>query len=220
MIPRRGPRSAIAATGGDAAGMRILFLSHYFFPEGNAPATRVHELGRRWARMGHDVTVVTCAPNVPSGVVYPGYANHAYRRERVDGIDVRRVWTFLAANAGSGRRIANYLSFLLAGGLAGLCARRPDVVIATSPQFFCGWAGVIVSTLRAGRRSCSRSWTCGPIRSRRSARCATLALAADPALARRLGDAGYERIATRYTYDRLAQNYANLLARLIGGDRR
>jgi glycosyltransferase involved in cell wall biosynthesis len=26
--------------------------------------------------------------------------------------------------------------------------RRPDVVIATSPQFFCGWAGVFVSRLR------------------------------------------------------------------------
>ena len=50
--------------------MRILFLSHYFAPEGNAPATRVHELTRRWARAGHDVTVITCAPNVPAGVVY------------------------------------------------------------------------------------------------------------------------------------------------------
>ena len=128
--------------------MRILFLSHYFFPEGNAPATRVHELGRRWARMGHEVTVVTCAPNVPSGVVYPGYANRPYRRESVDGIDVRRVWTWLAANAGSVRRIANYVSFLLTGGLAGLCARRPDVVIATSPQFFCGVAGMLVTRLR------------------------------------------------------------------------
>ena len=43
---------------------------------------------------------------------------------------------------------------------------------------------------------------------------ATLALASDPDRARRLGDAGYERIATRYTYDRLAQEYADLLARL------
>ena len=25
---------------------------------------------------------------------------------------------------------------------------RPDVVVATSPQFFCGWAGVLVSRLR------------------------------------------------------------------------
>ncbi len=128
--------------------MRILFLSHYFFPEGNAPATRVHELGRRWARMGHEVTVVTCAPNVPRGVVYAGYANRLYQREVVDGVDVRRVWTHLAANEGSVRRIANYVSFLLTGTLAALAAPRPDVLVATSPQFFCGLAGGLASSLR------------------------------------------------------------------------
>ena len=48
----------------------------------------VHELCRRWARMGHEVTVVTCAPNVPRGVVYPGYANRLYQREIVDGVEV------------------------------------------------------------------------------------------------------------------------------------
>jgi glycosyltransferase involved in cell wall biosynthesis len=42
-------------------------------------------------------------------------------------------------------------------------------------------------------------------------------LAADPTLARRLGDAGYERIATRYTYDRLAGEYSELLGRLHAG---
>ena len=52
--------------------MRVLFLSHYFTPEGNAPATRVSELTRRWVEAGHQVTVVTCAPNVPDGVVYEG----------------------------------------------------------------------------------------------------------------------------------------------------
>jgi colanic acid biosynthesis glycosyl transferase WcaI len=128
--------------------MRILFLSHYFFPEGNAPATRVYEMSRRWVRMGHEVTVVTCAPSVPRGVVYAGYANRPYQREVVEGIDVRRVWTYLAANEGSGRRIANYLSFLLTATVAALATPRPDVLIATSPQFFCGWAGVLASGLR------------------------------------------------------------------------
>jgi hypothetical protein len=128
--------------------MRVLFLSHYFFPEGNAPATRVYELSRRWVRMGHEVTVVTCAPNVPRGVVYDGYRNRLYQREQVDGVDTRRVWTWLAANEGSVRRSANYLSYLLAATPAALAAKRPDVLIATSPQFFCGWAGVLASGLR------------------------------------------------------------------------
>ncbi len=128
--------------------MRVLFLSHYFTPEGNAPATRVYEMCRRWALQGHRVTVVTGVPNVPSGVVYEGYANRLFQREVVDGIETRRVWTWLAANRGTVRRTLNYLSYLVAATLAGCLAPRPDVVIATSPQFFCGWAGALVSRFR------------------------------------------------------------------------
>jgi glycosyltransferase involved in cell wall biosynthesis len=128
--------------------MRILFLSHYFHPEGNAPATRVTEMTRRWVAAGHDVTVITGAPNVPDGVVYEGYRNRWRARESHAGVEVVRVWTYLAPNKGTLRRIANYVSFMATAALAGLFVRRPDVVIATSPQFFCGWAGVIVSALR------------------------------------------------------------------------
>ena len=130
--------------------MRILFLTHYFHPEGNAPATRVTEMTRRWVARGHDVTVITGAPNVPDGVVYPGYRNRLVQRETHDGVRVVRVWTYLAPNKGTARRILNYVSYMLSATLAGLFVRRPDVVIATSPQFFCGWAGVLVS--RARRR--------------------------------------------------------------------
>ena len=128
--------------------MRVLFLSHYFAPEGNAPATRVSELTRRWVEAGHQVTVVTCAPNVPDGVVYEGYRNALFQREDVAGVDVIRVWTYLAANKGTTRRILNYVSYMLAALLVSLFLKRPDAVIATSPQFFCGWAGVLVSRLR------------------------------------------------------------------------
>jgi len=128
--------------------MRVLFLTHYFHPEGNAPGTRVYELCRRWVQMGHDVTVITGVPNVPDGLVYEGYENRWLQRECIDGIETIRVWTYLAANKGTTRRILNYLSLMISATLAGLRVRKPDLVIATSPQFFCGWAGVWVSRLR------------------------------------------------------------------------
>lgn len=128
--------------------MRILFLTHYFHPEGNAPATRVYEMSRRFVKLGIEVGVVTCVPNVPNGIAYPGYRNRWRSRETIAGIETLRVWTFLAPNKGTVRRILNYLSFCATATLAGLGARRPDLVIATSPQFFCGWAGVFVSRLR------------------------------------------------------------------------
>ncbi len=128
--------------------MRILFFSHYFPPEGNAPAARTHANCRRWVAAGHEVTVITCAPNVPSGVVYDGYRNRLFQREHIDGIEVVRVWTWLAPNKGTVRRIANYLSYMFSAVFFGLFLKRPDIVIATSPQFFCGWAGAILYWLR------------------------------------------------------------------------
>ena len=128
--------------------MQILFFSHYFPPEGNAPASRTFAHCKRWVAAGHDVTVVTCAPNHPTGVLYSGYRNRLRQVESMGGIRVVRVWTYLAANQGTWRRIINYLSYMKVAVLFGLLERRPDIVIATSPQFFCGWAGVLVSKLR------------------------------------------------------------------------
>jgi glycosyltransferase involved in cell wall biosynthesis len=129
--------------------VRILFFSHYFPPEVNAPATRTYEHCVRWVRAGHDVTVVTGAPNCPDGVVFPGYRNTIRPQvESVDGVRVLRVWTYLAPNAGTFRRIANYVSFMLSATATSLRLPRPDVVIATSPQFFCGWTGVLAARLK------------------------------------------------------------------------
>ena len=125
--------------------MRILFFSHYFPPEGNAPAARCHAHCRRWAASGHEVTVITCAPNHPRGVVYPGYRNRPWHVDQMDGVRVVRVLTWLAPNSGLWKRVANWLSYLAAATLSGVLQHRPDVVVATSPQPLCAWAGVLAS---------------------------------------------------------------------------
>ena len=128
--------------------MRILFLSHYFPPEVNAPASRTHEPCREWVRQGHDVTVITGVPNHPRGVLFEGYENRLVQEEDVDGIRVIRTWMFLSANEGFLGRISNYVLFAVTASLLSFKAERPDVVVATSPQFFCGLAGMLVSRLR------------------------------------------------------------------------
>ena len=121
--------------------MRILALSHYYPPEVNAPASRLSEHARVWRAAGHDVTVVTCAPNHPAGQLYPGYRNKLWQEETVDGVRVIRLWTFLAANEGFLPRIANYLSYLFSIVFWMWRLPRADMVMSTSPQFFCGLAG-------------------------------------------------------------------------------
>jgi colanic acid biosynthesis glycosyl transferase WcaI len=119
--------------------MHILFLSHYFPPEVNAPASRLAEHARAWRDAGHQVTVITCAPNHPAGVLFPGYRNRLFARESVDGINVIRLWTWIAANEGFLPRIANYVSYLLSVFIWRF--PKADIVVSTSPQFFCGLAG-------------------------------------------------------------------------------
>lgn len=92
--------------------------------------------------------MVTSAPNHPRGVLYPGYRNRIRQVEDWDGIRVVRVVTFLAANAGTWRRSLNYVSYMVSAVVLGSLERRPDVVVATSPQFLCGWAGALVSKVR------------------------------------------------------------------------
>lgn len=128
--------------------MNILFLTHYYAPEGNAPATRVSALAERWVKAGHEVTVVTCAPNVPDGVVYEGYENRWTDIEMMNGVKVIRIWTCIAPNKGVIRRILNYLSYMLSAFLHCIFLTKPDVMIATSPQFFCGWTGVLLKVFR------------------------------------------------------------------------
>ena len=128
--------------------MKILFLSHYFPPETNAPASRTFEHCREWVRAGHEVTVVTCAPNHPRGEVYEGYANRLRYRDSIEGIEVIRLWTYLSANEGLGKRSLNYLSFMLACIFAAPTLPSADVVISTSPQFFNGLAGFFVSRMK------------------------------------------------------------------------
>jgi len=128
--------------------MKILFLSDNFPPEGNAPATRLWEHATRWVAAGHEVTVITCAPNFPEGRVYPGYRNAWRSVETMSGIRVVRVKTYITSNEGFVKRTLDYMSFMLMAVAVGLFERRPEVLIATSPQFFCACAGWALSGLR------------------------------------------------------------------------
>jgi colanic acid biosynthesis glycosyl transferase WcaI len=129
--------------------MHILFLTHYFPPEVNAPASRTYEHAKRWVRnSGVKVTVVTNHPNHPKGVLFPGYKNRWISIEEVDHIAVRRVKTLLAANSAVFLRTLNYLFFVLAAIAGSLRVRNPDVIVATSPQFLCAVAGYLVARLK------------------------------------------------------------------------
>lgn len=128
--------------------MHILFLTDNFPPEVNAPASRTFDHCKAWVAAGAQVTVVTCAPNFPTGKVHVGYRNRLYQVEHMAGIRVVRVWTIIASNEGFLTRIIDYLSFMFASIVAALFVRRVDVIVGTSPQFFTICGARVVSALK------------------------------------------------------------------------
>ncbi len=128
--------------------MHILFLTDNFPPEGNAPATRTYEHAREWVKMGHQVTVITGAPNFPEGKVFDGYENHWYHKSYLDGIEVRRVKTYITANEGFVKRILDFMSFMMTSFIAALFVKKADVIVATSPQMFTAVSGWMASVFK------------------------------------------------------------------------
>jgi colanic acid biosynthesis glycosyl transferase WcaI len=128
--------------------MKILFLTENFPPETNAAATRVYERALYWIKSGHQVTVITCAPNFPEGALFDGYQNCWRQTENMSGIQVVRVKTYISENRGIVRRSLDFLSFGFMGFINGIFLPRPDIVAATSPQFFAVVAGWGIAAFR------------------------------------------------------------------------
>ena len=124
--------------------MKILFLTDNFPPEVNAPASRTFDHCREWAKNGDEVTVITCAPNFPQGKVYPGYKNKFWQEERIEGIRVIRVWSYIVANKGFLKRTLDFISYSVSSFFAGLFVKS-DLIVATSPQFFTALSGRALS---------------------------------------------------------------------------
>jgi glycosyltransferase involved in cell wall biosynthesis len=129
--------------------MHVLVVTDNFAPERNAPAIRTFEHCKRWVNAGAKVTVVTSVPNFPTGKVLEPYKNRLLQRETIDGIEIVRVWTYLAPNRAVVRRSLDFASFGLTGFFAGLL-QKSDVIMATSPQLLAGLSGRLLA-LAKGR---------------------------------------------------------------------
>jgi glycosyltransferase involved in cell wall biosynthesis len=129
--------------------MRITFFCQYYPPEMGAPAARTSEHARHWVAAGHEVTVVTGMPNHPTGIIHPNYQGAWLRRETIEGVELLRTWVYVTPNKGFRKRILNFLSFFFSSCLMGaLLTGKSDVVVGTSPQFFCALAAYLVSIIK------------------------------------------------------------------------
>ena len=132
--------------------VKILYISQYFPPEIGATQARAFEIARYLVKQGHKVTVITEFPNHPSGILPKKYRFKFFQKQLMEGIIVWRSWVFATPNKTFITRLAFYLSFMLSSILVGLfTGSRFDIVYATSPPFFVGVSGYILSRLKNAR---------------------------------------------------------------------
>lgn len=132
----------------DGARPRWVILTQYYPPEIGAPQIRLRSFARELERAGFDVEILTGMPNYPAGKTFPDYVGRKRMRERIDGILVRRTWTY----AGTGRsvyvRLANYFSFTFSVLFELLFTRRPDVLFVESQPLSLGFNALFMKWIR------------------------------------------------------------------------
>lgn len=128
--------------------MHVLLLTHYFWPELGAPQVIHSEWIKRFTRKGHQVSVVTCFPHYPDGVIKAGYRNQLLMEEERDGARVFRTATYAVRNAGSVRRALNHLSLTASCWAAWPKLGAFDVVMTEYPPLFTALSGIAMARLR------------------------------------------------------------------------
>jgi glycosyltransferase involved in cell wall biosynthesis len=126
--------------------MRLLITSLHYAPEttGNAPYTT--GLAEHLASRGHSVVAMTGFPSYPKGRVQAGYRRLLWKREWLNGVDVRRRWHYVpSTQSAMGRGVAEATSLL--SGLSLMALPRPDAVLGVVPSL----SGGLLARLAARR---------------------------------------------------------------------
>ena len=115
--------------------MRILIISHYFWPE----QFRINDLALALKSRGHEVTVLTGMPNYPGGKMFDGYSWWAKRRDDMQGVPVYRVPLFLRRESRGWQLALNFLSYVVSASLLAPWYFRKhsfDVIFVYEPSPF------------------------------------------------------------------------------------
>lgn len=132
--------------------MRILVIGINYFPERTSVAPFTTGLCEHLASHGDEVTVVTAFPYYPEWKVWDGYRGSLYRREVINGVEVRRVANFVPAKPSSlVQRLVYDLSFTLAAFLAALFTGKCDLIYCSCPPPTVALAAYLLGILKRAR---------------------------------------------------------------------
>jgi colanic acid biosynthesis glycosyl transferase WcaI len=113
--------------------MRISIVSINYAPEATGIAVYSRGMAEYLVRNGHEVVVHTGFAYYPTWRKSPGDRGRLYRRERLNGVDVRRTYLYVPAHPSVIGRIIHEATFIVGALVAYLAARRADLTIVVSP---------------------------------------------------------------------------------------
>ena len=104
--------------------MKILVICQYYSPE----PFRIADICEAIHKEGHEVDVVTSFPNYPMGEIYKDYKNCKHKNEKINGVNVHRVFT-IGRKTGAFWRVLNYYAYSSASTIyASFLKKDYDVV--------------------------------------------------------------------------------------------
>lgn len=123
--------------------LKILLISQFFYPEITAGAFRAFDHAKIWADNGNEVTVYTANPNYPKGIIYEGYENKLFKKNKYDGIELIRGKVYVGKNSSKIGRALIGISFMLFALMNLLLNKKKigkkfDVIIGSSGPIFTG----------------------------------------------------------------------------------
>ncbi len=128
--------------------LRVAIVSQYFPPEVGATQSRMQAFAEYLAQRGHEVTVVTEFPNHPTGIIPPEFHGRVFVDDFSNPYRVLRVWVRVSPEKTQATRMAFYLSYMMLATAAATRIGEIDVVVATTPPLFAGFAGLALARLK------------------------------------------------------------------------
>tara|TARA_B110000438_G_C15820384_1_gene654117 strand:+ start:5529 stop:6746 length:1218 start_codon:yes stop_codon:yes gene_type:complete len=112
--------------------MKILIVSHFFWPEN----FRINDLANELNDRGHDVEVLTGIPNYPSGKWFEGYGLKSIGIGNHNGIKLIRVPVIPRFSSKKWQLALNYMSYVISAIFFGTfyCKGKYDVIFTYAPS--------------------------------------------------------------------------------------
>jgi glycosyltransferase involved in cell wall biosynthesis len=125
--------------------MNLLYLTQVFELAEDAGSDRHYYVCSFAVRVGWSVAAITS--NVDYKRAVPKFPRRMFARERVEGVDVRYVYSYSRFRGSFKKRLLYYGTYALFAFIDSLRQKRPDVIYAVSTPLTVGLLGVVLSKI-------------------------------------------------------------------------